>query len=119
MKLKVYKNKSLINYGASAYNLFVRNSKGIGKLGVSNYKVYSVNPEFHKTNIMDLLKKAFPKTEFISYKRNMFWREHEDLETIVAVKENNKVNNLITITQHDHCMPYLQYNGIRYVYWET
>ena len=44
----------------------------------------------------------------------MFWREHEDLETIVAVKENNKVNNLITITQHDHCMPYLQYNGIRY-----
>ena len=39
--------------------------------------------------------------------------EHEDLETIAAVKENNKVNNLITITQHDHCMPYLQY-GIRY-----
>ena len=40
--------------------------------------------------------------------------EEELKEFNDALKENNKVNNLITITQHDHCMPYLQYNGIRY-----
>ena len=108
------KNKKLINYGASAHNLFVRGAKVEGKLGVSDYKVYSMNPDYHANNLLNVLKDKFPKTNFMLYKRQKLWKEHEDLETIIAVKLQNKVNNLITITQHDNCMPYIQYNGIRY-----
>ena len=111
---KYIKNKKLINYGASAYNMFVRGTKHIGKLGVSVYKVYSVNPTSHEDKILKLLKDKFPKKELVSYKRLMFWREHEDIETVIGVKEGKQVNNIITITQHDNCMPYVQYNGIRY-----
>ena len=114
------KNKKLINYGASAYNFFVTDkktknkSKYNGSLAVSDYKVYNMNPDYHNLQLMNLLQTTHPETKFISYKRNMLWKEHEDLETIIAVKSNDKVNNLITITQHDNCMPFIEYNGIRY-----
>ena len=111
------KNKKLINYGASAHNLFIRGNtkkEKLGTLGVSDYKVYSMNPDFHANNLLNIFNKKYPKTNFILYKRQKLWKGHEDLETIIAVKLKNKVNNLITITQHDNCMSYIQYNGIRY-----
>jgi hypothetical protein len=120
------KNKKLINFGATAHNFFIKDSsnksskssksdnKNIGNLAVSDYKVYSMNPDYHNLELLKVLRNKYPEAEFISYKRSVLWREHEDLETIIAVKLNNKVDNLITITQHDNCMPYIQYNGIRY-----
>jgi len=108
------KYKKLVNYGATAYNLFIRGSKKIGNLGVSDYKVYSINPDFHVKQLLESLQKKHPKAQFISYKRNKLWKEHDDLETIIAIKLGDKVNNLITITQQDKCMPYVQYKGIRY-----
>ena len=56
---KYIENKKLINYGATAYNFFIKSSKELGNLNVSDYKVYTTNGTFHKNNLMDKLKKGF------------------------------------------------------------
>lgn len=108
------KSKQLINYGATAYNFFVKNNKNIGSLNISDYKVYSNNGSFSKDNLLEKLKKKYPKKTFGFIVKNKFWKEQEDIDYIVYVKTGDKINNLITFTEIDKCIPYIQYNKIRY-----
>ena len=131
------KKHKLINYGASAHNMFVRNRKDIGSLMISDYKVLthshdSISRERKKelankykkqtrgvvsyyTDLLIRLREKYPKLEFGVYSRLRLWKGHEDTDDILFVKVAGKVNNLITFTKQDGCMPYLSYNGVRYV----
>tara|TARA_B110001450_G_scaffold252429_1_gene274187 strand:+ start:1090 stop:2607 length:1518 start_codon:yes stop_codon:yes gene_type:complete len=108
------RNKKFINYGATAYNFFIKSNKDIGTLSVSDYKVYSQNAIFNVNDLLEKLKKKFPKKKFNFIVKNKFWKEHEDVDYIVNVKIGNKYNNIITFTEVDKCIPYVQYNKIRY-----
>ena len=35
--------------------------------------------------------------------------------TIFIKESDNSIVELITLTEYENCMPYLQYNGVRYV----
>ena len=133
---KFIKSRKLINYGASAHNLFVKNKKGVSSLGVSDYKVfYSENtiPVKRRTQLakkykhitngvanlgtdlkVELLKK-FPHMKFEIHHRQDLWKQHETNSIVFAVHIDGKVNNLVTFTKQDGCLPYLVYNGVRYV----
>ena len=112
---KYIKNKKLVNYGASAHNMFVKDVKNIGKLTVSNYKVYTLNSIYHIVTLIELLKKKFPKRVFKSYEKHLYWKEMYDEDYIIAVKtKKGHFNNLITFTELEKCIPYIKYNGVRY-----
>ena len=131
------KKHKLVNYGASAHNMFVRNKKDIGSLMVSDYKVLtashdSISKERKKelatkykketkgvvsyyTDLLLILREKYPKLHFGVYSRLRLWKGHEDTDNILFVKVDGKVNNLITFTKQESCIPYLTYNGVRYV----
>jgi hypothetical protein len=108
------KGRSLVNYGATAYNFFVKHDKNVGSLPISDYKVYSENSIYHIESILKLLNKKFKNRTFNYIIKNKFWKEQEDVDYIVNVKIGDKFNNLITFTETDKCIPYVQYNKIRY-----
>lgn len=115
----VKKNK-LINYGATAYNLFVKGKKNLGNLSISDYQVYSSSSkdgEVVMLELLELLPKKFPKLKFSKQEVINYWKEVDTNSFVINVSngKNLKYNNILTITDHDTCMPYLQYNGIRYV----
>ena len=109
------KNKNLINYGATTYNFFVKTNKNIGSLNVSDYKVYAENPIYFVNMVIESLRKKFKNYTFGYLQKLKFWKGQEDKDYIVYVKHKDKVNNLITFTEIDKCIPYVQYNGIKYV----
>tara|TARA_B110000238_G_C16107493_1_gene431175 strand:+ start:75 stop:1592 length:1518 start_codon:yes stop_codon:yes gene_type:complete len=108
------RDKNLINYGATAYNFFVKNSKDVGSMGVSDYKVYTSNGAFLIDSLISKLKQKYPKRIFGYVVKNKFWKEQEDVDYTVYVKVGKKSNNLITFTEVDKCIPYIQYNKVRY-----
>jgi hypothetical protein len=108
------KGKELINIGASAHNIFVKNSKQVGSLAVTDYKVYTIN-NASAYKLLAVLKTKYPKTTFKIYERYYFWKTRYDNETIISVKtDSGKYNNLITFIEHTTCMPYIKYDGVRY-----
>jgi len=119
------KDAKLINYGASAYNLFVRNTKNIGTMEISDYEVY-VDSDYvssgsdelpdYDFELITLLSKKFPDFEFKIQEKIMYWKEIDvDNISIIGRKKNSKeYNKLITFTVITTCMPYIQFNGIRY-----
>ena len=113
---KFIEGRKLVNYGATAHNLFVKNDSNEGSLPVSDYKVYTQNGTYQYTELLKVLNKKFKKMEFNYIIKNKLWKEQEDIDYIVNVKlDNGKFNNLITFTETDRCIPYVQYNKIRYV----
>jgi hypothetical protein len=119
------KKRELINYGATAYNLFVKNVKNIGSLEISDYEVYidannvSFSEDYYPSydlELYNLLKKKYSKFTFKLETKKMFWKEIDvDSITIFGKKNGSKeYNKLITFTLIETCMPYIQYNGIRY-----
>ena len=108
------KGRSLVNYGATAYNFFVKHDKNTGSLPVSDYKVYSENSIYHIDVLIKHLHKKFRTFKFSYIIKHKFWKEQEDIDYILNVKIGTKFNNLVTFTETDKCIPYVQYNKIRY-----
>ena len=52
------KQKELINYGASAFNMFITGYKKTGKITISDYQVYSVEAEKDCLELIKLLEKT-------------------------------------------------------------
>ena len=61
------------------------------------------------------LSLKYPKMQFGLFNRLNLWKQHDDDDTVLFVKIDGKVNNLITFTKQDGCMPYITFNGVRYV----
>jgi len=119
--IKKYK---LINYGASTYNLLVKNYKpkkdNLGALNVSDYQVYSKNGEYHVAKLLKQLKAKFPKFKFNTQEKIMYWKEIDTDSFTIHVSNNNKANpiqykDIITFSNYDMCIPYMTYDGVRYV----
>lgn len=108
------KGRTLVNYGATTYNFFVKHDKNVGSLPVSDYKVYSQNSIYHIDALLKRLKNKFKHLKFNYIIKYKFWKEQEDIDYIVNVKIGKKFNNLVTFTETDKCIPYIQYNKIRY-----
>ena len=119
------KKRELINYGASAYNLFVKNVKNIGSLEIADYEVYidsnnvTLGADDYPSYDLDLyniLNTKYSKFTFKLETKKMFWKEIDvDSITIFGKKNGSSdYNKLITFTLIETCMPYIQYNGIRY-----
>jgi hypothetical protein len=115
---KFVKSYKLINYGASSYNLFVRNNnQNIGNLEVSDYDVYiDISNEELIEKLLNLLKKKYNNFVFKKNEKKLYWKEIDvDNISIYGKKKNsNKYNKLITFTYITECLPFIQYNGERF-----
>ena len=113
------KEKKLINYGASAFNMFVNNKKDYGSLLISDYKVYSggISAQLLINKIKEILSKKFKKLKFTIQEKIHFWKEIDSYSFTLNVsnKRNLKHNSILTITESETCIPYIQYNNVRYV----
>ena len=125
---KFVKKHKLINYGASAYNFFVKGSSKDYNINIPDYEVYSDNLTVYSAledsdiEILNKnLKSKFKNFKFIIQEKIMYWKEVDITNySILSMRNNtNKYNNIITFTQIDACMPYLQYNGVRYATVDT
>ena len=126
---KYVKKRELINYGASAYNFFVKNVKGLGSLEIADYEVYVSDSntidrgewglellDNYDIELINILKNKFKNFTFKVQKNKMFWKEI-DVDSITIFGKKNglkKYNKLITFTIAETCMPYIKYNGIKY-----
>ena len=114
----VKKNK-LINFGASAHNIFVKNNKFAGNLHVSDYKVYTGNKfsDIIANKLRKELSSKFKNLKFKVQEKIEYWKEIDTLSYSINVSNGKKIkyNNIITFVENETCMPYIQYNGIRYV----
>lgn len=112
------KKHQLINYGATAYNFFVKSNKNKnpGNIDVCDYQVYSTDPEKHCEKLKQELKKKFPGFNFASHVNIQYWKEVDVESHIINVSKGSlRYNSIIQITRNQSCMPYIQYNGVRYV----
>lgn len=111
------KKYKLINYGASAYNFFIKNNKeNFGSLNVSDYEVYtSLDSRPYGEMLKEILEKKYPDFTFKLQEKMMYWKEIDvDNWVLYGKKGNGRYNNLITFTFVTECMPYLQYDGVKY-----
>ena len=113
------KERKLINYGATSYNMFVKNNKkNIGSLEISDYDVYGENAEHGDDpyKLKELLSQKFVDYIFKIEEKVMYWKEIdvENISIYSKKKYSNKYNKIITFTWIIECLPYLQYKGIRY-----
>ena len=111
------KKHKLINYGASAYNFFLKDNKyNFGSLNISDYEVYTdEDADVYYNGLLDELNRNFKDYTFKLQTKNTYWKEIDVYNyTIVGKYKNRRYNNLITFTPAIECIPYIQYNGIRY-----
>ena len=110
------KQEKLINYGASAFNMFIGSKNKKGKIAIADYQVYSTKAAFDALKLAKLLNKEFPDYLFSVQKKLQYWKEVDYELYNIYVSINNKTNNNICeITQQVSCVPYIQINKIRYV----
>ena len=112
----IKKNK-LINYGATAYNLFVRgNSKNLGQINVPDYQAYANDSKQHANNLLKILQRKFKNMTFGVQEKIMYWKKTDTHSYTVHVTFNKIRHNYIAVfTDYENCLPYVQYNGVRYV----
>ena len=110
------KKHKLINYGATAYNFFVKSNKNIGNVNVSDYMAYSTEPEVHIKRLLKELKNKFPDFTFAKHTNIQYWKEVDVENHFINVSNGSlRYNCIVQFTKNQSCMPYIQYNGIRYV----
>ena len=114
----IIENK-LINFGASAFNMFVGKSKNSGSIMISDYKVYSggISGIYLIEKIKNILSNNFKHLKFNTQEKIEYWKEIDTFSYTLSVSNDRKLkyNNILTIVENDTCMPYIQYNNIRYV----
>ena len=114
---KFIKKEKLINYGASAYNFFLKDNKNkFGSLNISDYEVYTnEDPDTYYNKLLKELNDKFRDYKFKLQTKKTYWKEIDVYNfTIVGNYKKGKYNNLITFTPAIECIPYIQYNGVRY-----
>ena len=114
------KENQLINYGASAFNMFITGYKKTGKIAISDYQVYSIEAEKDCHELIKLLEKIYKKGKFtFSYQKKIqYWKEVDFESYIVKVSKNDRdfrFNNICEFTQQVTCVPYVQINKVRFV----
>lgn len=110
-------DSDLINYGASAYNFLVKNVKNLnyGSVDVADYQVYTYNAEWHVQNLLKLLSNKFRKMTFNRQEKIYYWKEQDVNNIAINVSYGDlKYNTILLITEYNNCMPYIQYNRVRY-----
>lgn len=108
-------DNKLINFGSLAHNFFIKNTS-LKKLNINKYEVYTDNLDIAQ-NLIDLLKSEFKNYNFKIEEIYNYWKEI-DVQSfnIYVSKKGSKSNSLIFTAIHNtECMPYVQYNHIRYV----
>ena len=112
----IKKNK-LINFGATAYNMFVRgNKKNLGQINVPDYQAYANSSSLHADKLLDILQRKFKKMKFSKQEKIMYWKTVDTHSYTIHVSFNKlKHNYIATFTDYENCMPYVQYDGVRYV----
>ena len=117
----------LIHYGMTAYNFYVKNKKIIPQK-IQDFEVYSDNllgalesnskdsdPEI----LIEELSKKFKNYDFKIQLKILYWKEIDINNYCVYVRsskssKSSKFHKIITFTEIMECMPYVQYNHIRY-----
>jgi hypothetical protein len=111
----VIKHK-LINYGATAYNYFLKGIKYKGSINVADYQVYSTAPVLKSNILINELIKKFPKFKFNEELIKTYWKETDANDYVINVSYGKiKYNKIIKFTYNSTCMPYIQSKGVRYV----
>ena len=110
----------LIHFGTTAFNFYV---KGMHKVPykafpVTDYEVYSPDIEESHHELLEYLKQKYPSYKFTLNRKYQSWKEvdHFSIEILGSLKNNEKNKVLlIELVDHDKCMPYVKYDGVRYV----
>ena len=117
------KKHKLVHYGATAHNIFVKNnkyydSKHYGSLVVSDYNVYSKNAKEDSELLLEELKEKYPDFYFSIQEKQEYWKETDSHSFSINLSKEEtplKYDNIIVLTKPVTCIPYIQYNGVRYV----
>lgn len=114
------KKENLIHYGVNAHNIYINEvkKKGLKKIPVTELKLYSINNDYHVNRLLPLLEKKFPFLQFKINNKFLYWRDHNDNDMTISVTNINeefiKSVDLVTFTDQDNCLPYIELNDIRY-----
>ena len=65
--------------------------------------------------LKEILEKKYPDFTFKLQEKLMYWKEIDVDNWVDGKKGNGRYNNLITFTFVTECIPYLQYDGVKYV----
>jgi len=114
----IKKNK-LLHFGTTAYNFYIKGMPKLPfkKVPVTDFEIYSPDIAVSSTELYDLLNAKYPTYTFTINSKYYSWKEvdHYSIEILGSLKEEpDKKVLLLEMTDHDKCMPYVQYNGVRY-----
>lgn len=126
--IKSFINKhKLIHYGVTAYNFYIKNKKNYKQQKIQDFEVYSDNllgalESDSKDSDVEILvaelSKKFKNYTFKIQQKILYWKEIDINNYCVYVKSNKSKNStyykIVTLTEVMECMPYVQYNHIRY-----
>ena len=119
---KYIKDNNMINYGASAFNMFVKSSSHKPTINVSDYEVYVGGSEQYELTeilmqeLVDDLNKKFKDLKFKFQEKIYYWKDTDSKNFELTVSSKSfKNNKIMTLTENITCIPYLQYNGVKYV----
>ena len=115
--------KKLIHYGTTAYNFYVKNKHP--QYEVQDFGVYSGNllgafNTINEDSDIELLLKALNEKysghSFRYENKLVYWKEIDinNYCIYVRLKGHKSYHKLVTFTEIMECMPYIQYNGVRY-----
>lgn len=115
--------KKLIHYGTTAYNFFVKNK--FPKYEVQDFEVYSDNlmgafntgsEDSDVEQLLKALKENFKAHSFKYDNQMLYWKEIDinNFCIFVRLRGQKIYHKLVTFTEIMECMPYVQYNGVRY-----
>ena len=86
-----------------------------GSVDVADYQVYTYNAEWHVQNLLKLLSNKFRKMTFNRQEKIYYWKDQDANNISINVSYGDlKYNTIILITEYENCMPYIQYNRVRY-----
>tara|TARA_Y100000590_G_scaffold80685_1_gene89607 strand:- start:911 stop:2572 length:1662 start_codon:yes stop_codon:yes gene_type:complete len=108
------KKNKLIHYGTFAYNFYVKGSK-FKPEPLNHLNVYSSNVDLYSTNLLNELTKKYPSFSFNTNHNKYYWKEVDVYNVSISVSKGDiQYRDIITFTNYNSCMPYVQYNGIKY-----
>ena len=118
--LEKYLDKnSFINHGIRAYNFFTNGLKGVAKKPINHYEVYTQLSELDDySKLVKLLNNKFKNFNFKIQQNIQYWKEVDVLDFVLFAKPNkksSKFHKLAVFTFNHECLPYIQYNNVRYV----
>lgn len=109
------KKSKLIHYNTFAYNFYVKGSK-FKPEPLNHLNIYSSNVDFHSINLLTELTNKFHLFNFSMNHHKYYWKEVDIYNVSISVSKGDaEYKDIITFTEYNSCMPYVQYNGVKYV----